>query len=157
MGLRWGYFKWGKARWSNFTNLVTDRTKTDLDNGTPKAFYNYDDLNRVESAVEYIATKLTEQGYFTTVVVKTDWQLGDKPSSLDMKRYLSNVQKCIDTFTSAGYNLPKTMDGIDYIGANNIEKTLADIEQLINNMIAAMRNVGTFYCGDMDGLRGYCL
>lgn len=157
MSLKWGYFKWGLAYWNDSLDLITDRTYSDIINETPKGFYNFTDLNRVESAVEHLAAKLTEHGYFTTVTVKTDWKANDMPSLLDMSRYLSNVQKCIDCFTSAGYELPVTMDGINYIDANNIEKTLTDIEQLINYMIAAMRYVGTFYCGHMDGLRGYCL
>ena len=138
-------------------DLITDRTYDDIQGDTAKGHYNYDDYNRVESAVQYLANLLTQNGYFTTVIVKNNWQLGDVPSSTDMQRYLSNVKECVDNYTSAGYILPITMDGIDYIGANNIEKTLVSIEQLINYMIAAMRYVGTFYAGQMDGLRGCSL
>jgi hypothetical protein len=39
-------------------HLITDRTNDDVQNGTKKGFYNAEDMNRVESAVRYLATRL---------------------------------------------------------------------------------------------------
>lgn len=121
-------------------------------------YYNYSDLNRVEVKTAEVAELLTVQGYVTTVVVKTDWSMTDFPIQTEMNRYLGNVKKCINNFCQMpGITLPDTMDRLDYIGANNIEKTLVGIEKLLEYMLAVMRYSGTFYSGN-EGLRGgYCL
>lgn len=121
-------------------------------------YYNYSDLNRVEAKTAEVAELLTAQGYVTTVVVKTDWKMTDFPTQTEMNRYLGNVKKCINNFCKMpGITLPDTMDRLDYIGANNIEKTLVGIEKLLEYMLAVMRYSGTFYSGN-EGLRGgYCL
>ena len=121
-------------------------------------YYNYSDLNRVEAKTAEVAESLTAQGYVTTVDVKTDWKMTDFPTQTEMNRYLGNVKKCVDNFCQMpGITLPDTMDRLDYIGANNIEKTLVGIEKLLEYMLAVMRYSGTFYSGN-EGLRGgYCL
>lgn len=131
--------------------MVTDRA----DGNT---YYNYSDLNRVEAKTAEVAELLTAQGYVTTVVVKTDWKMTDFPTQTEMNRYLGNVKKCVNNFCKMpGVTLPDTMDRLDYIGANNIEKTLVGIEKLLEYMLAVMRYSGTFYSGN-EGLRGgYCL
>ncbi len=131
--------------------MITNRTSDDT-------YYNYTDLNRVEAKTAEVAALLTANGYFTTVTVKTDWAKGDKPPKAEMIRYLGNVQKCVDNFCAVpGTTLPESMKKLLYTDANNIEKTLVGIEQLLDYMIAAFRYSGTFYAGHMDGLRGYCL
>ena len=137
--------------------LITDRTQNDVTEKTTKGQYNYTDLNRVQAAVKALAETLTAYGYTTTVETKTDYVEGQTLTLEDMDRYIDNVHKCVRQFCSAGYELPKTLDGIDYIGANNIEKTLVGIEKLLEYMLAVMRYSGTFYSGN-EGLRGgYCL
>ena len=131
--------------------MVTDRA----DGNT---YYNYSDLNRVEAKTAEVAELLTAQGYVTTVDVKTDWKMTDFPTQTEMNRYLGNVKKCVNNFCQMpGITLPDTMDRLDYIGANNIEKMLVGIEKLLEYMLAVMRYSGTFYSGN-EGLRGgYCL
>lgn len=131
--------------------MVTDRA----DGNT---YYNYSDLNRVEAKTAEVAELLTAQGYVTTVDVKTDWKMTDFPTQTEMNRYLGNVKKCVNNFCQMpGITLPDTMDRLDYIGANNIEKTLVGIEKLLEYMLAVMLYSGTFYSGN-EGLRGgYCL
>lgn len=131
--------------------MVTDRADSNT-------YYNYSDLNRVEAKTAEVAELLTVQGYVTTVVVKTDWSMTDFPTQTEMNRYLGNVKKCINNFCQMpGITLPDTMDRLDYIGANNIEKTLVGIEKLLEYMLAVMRYSGAFYSGN-EGLRGgYCL
>ena len=132
-------------------SMVTNRT----DGNT---YYNYSDLNRVEAKTAEVAELLTAQGYVTTIDVKTDWKMTDFPTQTEMQRYLGNVKKCVNNFCKMpGVTLPDTMDRLDYIGANNIEKTLVDIEKLLEYMLDVMRYSGTFYSGN-EGLRGgYCL
>lgn len=138
-------------------SLITDRTKVDVEMKTAKGQYNYTDLNRVEAKTAEVAALLTEQGYITTVHTKTDYTEGQTLTLELMERYIDNVHKCVRQFCSAGYELPKTPDGIDYIDANNIELTLEGLEILLDYMQKAFRYAGTFYSGN-EGLRGgYCL
>ena len=135
----------------DFESLITNR----LNDNT---FYNFSDLNRVEAATEALAEILTAAGYFTTVSVKKDWNRKDKPTETEMKRYLENVKLCTRQFGAAtGITLPVSINDLTYIGANNIEKTIAEMNKLINYMTQVLRKSGTFYSGSMDGLRGYCL
>ena len=137
--------------------LITDRTQNDVTQKTLKGQYNYTDLNRVEAAVKDLAEILTAYGYTTTVETKTDYVEGQTLTLEDMDRYIDNVHKCVRQFCSAGYELPKTLDGIDYIGANNIELTLDRLGELVVYMQRAFRYRGTFYSGDYTGVRGYSL
>ena len=140
-------------------NLKPDRTEDDVKKGTAKGFYNFEDLNRVEAATAYIAQLLTNAGYPATVVTKTNWAITDFPSASEMKRYLGNVQKCVNQFCKmpSTPDLPPSMKGLTYIGANTIEQSLLDIEILLGYMTKVLRYSGTFYCGQMDSLRGYTL
>ena len=36
-------------------NLIFDRTQADIDNMTAKAYIDYNDLNRIESAVKWVS------------------------------------------------------------------------------------------------------
>lgn len=142
-------------------NLITDRTYNDVILGTDKGYYNYTDLNRVEEATAELAQLLTAQGYYTTVEPynkSTGWETQDIPTVQQMTRYLNNVKLCVKQFNAAtGIELPESMELLDYIGANNIEKVLLKINELLNYMIEVLRYSGTFYSGSMDSLRGYCL
>lgn len=134
-------------------DLITDRTQEDVNNLTSKGVYSYTDLNRVETATKEIATLLTANGYHVNIEVKTDWTEGETLSHEQMKRYIDNVLKCESQFCSAGYELPNTMDGLNYIIANNIELTLQKLEQLVNYMLSVLSYSGMLYANDY-GLRG---
>lgn len=128
--------------------MITNRSNSNT-------YYNAVDLNRVENKVAEVAALLTSYGYYTTVSIKNNWVKTDYPSKAEMKRYLGNVKKCVNNFCSMPASvLPYTMDKIDYIDANNIEKILVETEKLVDYMLAVMRYSGTFYSGDY-GLRGF--
>lgn len=86
-----------------------------------KGAYNYTDLNRVETAVADLATKLG-----LTLTTKIDWTIWDIPVESDMERYLSNVVTIRDA-CPGNYEFPPIPDSMNYLtyeGANNIEKVL---------------------------------
>jgi len=109
--------------------------------GTLKGSYDYTDLNRVGEAVAYIAARLSTYGYPVSVAPKTDWTVTSIPTPAQLTTYLANVAT-LKAVVSALTSLPSTVSGMSQIDANNIEKLLAEVEQLINNMVAAFR-----YCG----------
>lgn len=122
-----------------------------------KGAYNFTDLNRVEQAVKTLAAALTAAGYpiKVTPVLKgsksedREWQEGDVVRRAQWTTYLDNVQRLRDayyTLTETG-QLPKPEDKLGYVGANNIEKVLADIDLLLDGMKSIYRRAGTFSAG----------
>lgn len=123
-----------------------------------KGAYNFTDLNRVESAVKTLAAALTSAGYPVeiTPVLKgsksedREWQEGDIVRRAQWRTYLDNVQRLRDayyTFAETG-ELPKPEDKLGYVGANTIEKVLADIDLLIDCMKSSYRRCGAFRAGN---------
>lgn len=107
-----------------------------------KGGYNYSDLNRVERAVGEIAHEMG-----LNLTVKTDWKAWDVPTQSDMDRFLGNVQlvrqwgTCFSTTPQA----PENMSKLTYTLANDIEKILFDIDQII----ASIFHLGELYCGEV--------
>lgn len=127
-------------------------------NAGMKGAYNYTDMNRVESAVKTIAAALTSAGYpvEVTPVLKgskaedREWQEGDIVRRAQWTIYLDNVQRLRDAYYTLAETgaLPKPEDKLGYVGANTIEKVLADIDLLIDCMKASYRRCGTFRAGN---------
>ena len=148
--------------------LITDRTQADLtalyaalqaaQNMTPeqrsqylagfKGAYKASDLNRVETAVGFIAALLQaapseletlaatldvawgdiyELPYDPddyTFTTKTDWAIPDLPTVTDMARYLNNVNQIITAISAVYPSLPNSMAGLTVTQANHIEQAL---------------------------------
>lgn len=148
-------------------NLITDRTQADVDrfaelkakgfhNMTDeekaewethlKGAYNFTDMNRVESAVEYVANRLTEAGYVVMPVVKKNWARTDKPTLADLTRYMKNVSDirvALATYETTP-EAPTTEKRLNYQTANAIEQILTDVDDLISKMVSAY-----YYSGDL--------
>ena len=129
--------------------------------GIIRGAYNYTDLNRVETAVAYVADELagaldTLQAYATEIgiswdpvfgvpydpddyedlTVKTDWAETDIPSATQMARYINNIKLIRDAIPdSSNAWIPDTMDGINYETANNIEQLLIDVDLALAALI----------------------
>lgn len=132
-------------------DLIIDRKRSDVVNMTAKGQYGYTDINRVESAVQTLATALSAAGYSVTVATKTNWTGSDKPSRTDMERYRTNIS-AIRAVLPVFLTTPAVPDSMRYLGyqsANNIEQILLDVETLINNMQAALYYAGENYAGEV--------
>ena len=152
--------------------MITDRTQTDVDyallirnkliQGEPltpqeqadymaglRGAYNISDLNRVESKVEELRNRHIANGYPVEAIEIKTWQKGDFLKRTDFEQYLNNL----DILKTAYFIkmdtpvTPKVSDWINYKIANDIEKILVDIENILNNMIASL-----LYCGDTIGV-----
>ncbi|MBU5627699.1 hypothetical protein KQI82_12345 [Oscillibacter sp. MSJ-2] len=131
-------------------NLITDRTRADVFNGTDKGYYNAEDLNRVGSAVEYVAGRFADYGYSVDVSPRKDWSMGDIPREADMVKYLSEVAQ-LRSLVSVLPTTPETpgdMECLSYMEANNIEQILVDVDFLLTNMAAAWYYSGEIYAGE---------
>lgn len=138
-------------------NLVYDRTAQDVETArtqrgttlTPlKGCYNATDLNRVEAAAEAIAAELNSAGYTVTVNPVT-YAETDIIRRSDFAAYLSNVQTLRDAIAvrASTPELPAANAKLDFVGANSIEKILADLDELIGWMKYSQKYCGTFAAG----------
>lgn len=128
--------------------LVTDRTQADVLAKNDKGTYQAADLNRVEKATGEVANELTVLGYPVTITIRTNWKYQDIPDISEMTRYLGNVKKCVTQFHAVpGVSLPTSMDGLNYVGANNIEKVLVGLDELAAALPQYYRRCGAAWCG----------
>ena len=153
-------------------NLITDRTRADVDRyaelqakgwrgmtdeeksewGTSlKGAYNLSDMNRVESAVEYVSNRLTEAGYVVLPIVKKDWNVNDKPTLNDIKRYMKNIAdiRAALTIFSTTPEAPTTEKRLTYQMANDMEQILIDIDDLVSRMASAYFYSNDLYSGEV--------
>lgn len=106
-------------------DLIFDRTNADLLNNTDKAYIDYEDLNRIEKACEYLASL-----FDITLETKT-WVMTDYRTASEMERLRKNIQTLKDVYADS--ELPTLPNVISYKSiseANTIEKLLYDIETL---------------------------
>ena len=126
-------------------DALTEEEKTEWQAGM-KGAYNFEDLNRVESAVVFIAKRLTESGYFVAPEVKLSWNVEDHPTKADMTRYLGNIAllRSMLPLYKTTPKAPTISKNLDYLAANDIEKILSDLDR----QIAAI-NQSWYYAGDV--------
>ncbi len=148
-------------------NLITDRTEQDVERwrllhekgyqamteaekaewrSALKGAYNYVDMNRVESAVDYLASRLTELGYYVAPEVNPVWKVSDHPTKTDMERYFANVAllRSVLPMYSTTPKPPTTQKKLDYLVANDIEQILSDVDRRIQGVKQSW-----FYAGDV--------
>lgn len=92
--------------------------------------YNASDLNRVESWCRYLADELNRVGYNINITTKTDWVQTDMRTASAMERIRKNILKIMQ-----GYHwiskIYATAESFDYIKANNWEKILFEIFNML--------------------------
>lgn len=154
------------------TGLITDRTRADVDRARrlaaigidamsadeaaewysgPLGAYDATDMDRVGEAVRYLADLLTGYGYAVDAVAKQDWTASDAPSESELARYLADVSAVRSALTMQDNTplLPDSMVGMTWIGANNIERVLAAVEDSIRRMEQSWFYFGEVYCGEV--------
>ncbi len=128
--------------------MITDRTLGGVLSQNEKGTYNASDLNRVGTASEELRLIGIDAGYPIVGTFRRDYMEGEIPLAEEMEYYLSQVQKCRNSFFDLGIPLPHTMDGLDYVAANNMEKVFVEIEKSIQQMHKTKRYCGTTVCGE---------
>ena len=149
--------------------LVTDRTQADVERVrelTTKGFagmtaaeqaewltgmkgaYNASDLNRVGTAMNYLAGRLAPLcGMDTGWTAKTDWAVADVITASQAAEYRKQIQDVRNALTyPPGTPAVPEIDRMTYTGANDIERILALCETLIDNIIKAFRYTGAAEC-----------
>lgn len=133
--------------------IGTPSEKAEWDAGL-KGAYNASDLNRVGAALQYLAQWFETHGYSVDVSVKTDWvggELPDVPTMVQLQSYLAQVEK-IRSVVPVFLNTPQVPDDLPaftWQDANAVEKILADVEQLVQNMEQTWIYSGEVECGEV--------
>lgn len=129
--------------------LIYDRTREDVTHRTPKGNYGWEDLNRVERAVESLCEELKKLDIHLLLETKTDWTLpgNDWPVPAQMQRYLGNVQKVAEVL-QLSHSLPQSMEHLDYQNANRIEYALMAAENRVRSVCDAFQFSGECIAGE---------
>lgn len=101
-----------------------------------KGAYNVSDLNRVGTAVEYIAQQFADQGYVVSVNPKKDWVVNAVPNVSQLEEYLQNIDtlRGVITVAESTPETPANMALLNYVKANDIEQILFDVSTLLTNV-----------------------
>lgn len=126
---------------------VFDRTQADIDNRTPKGYYNAADLNRIEQNCGYLA------GLFGVSVITRPWNRTDFPTPSEFERILSNLNTLRDAYF-VYQSTPTTPQNPvnEFHKANDIEQILRDLYTLYENNKRAITYAGEAYSGQMIGV-----
>lgn len=130
-----------------FAGTLTDEEKTVWLAGM-KGAYGAIDMNRVAAAVSTLSGLLNAAGYKNEVSAQ-NFVEGEDSTDEKYSVYLANVQTLRDAIAvrASTPELPAADAKLDYIGANNIEKILADLDELIGWMKYSQKYCGTFAAG----------
>ena len=107
-----------------FGELVTDRG--------PGAYYNAEDINRVGRATNCLAREMMPMGYPVSDELPTEWAMNDVYYDTDaafLLAVLELIKGQIASMKAGGF--PSSMDGLDYNGANEIERSLFTVNDLL--------------------------
>lgn len=149
--------------------LVTDRTQADAERVkelAAKGFaamsaderaewlagmrgaYNAADLNRVGTALNYLAGRLGPIcGKIITWTAKTDWAVTDIATASQAETYRQQIQDIRDALAyPAGTPDAPQLSRLTYAGANDIERILVLCEELIVNVAKSFRHTGAAEC-----------
>ena len=121
---------------------LTDEEWAVLAEPAHRGAYNYTDLNRVNSAMEYLVSRLRGYGYAVKGYERdnTVWTMASIPHLVQMNRYVDNVAAIrralamLPTTPAA----PADMENLTAEEANAIEQILVDCEMVINAMLPVM-------------------
>ena len=116
-----------------------------------KGSYNYTDMNRVESAVEYLEIRFLEKGTKLSLTTKTDWTNTARPTKDDMRRYFRNVA-AIRAAVKVNLGTPAAPTAetlFDYKKANDIEVILRAVDGWLNKVDSCQMYSGDLYLGEV--------
>lgn len=151
---------------SALDNLITDRTDLEVYeanqlNGITYAnmtvaqkavydagrgVYRHTDANRVGEACAEIYAIAQSYSYDIPgyVPLRTDYTAQTRPTPAEMTQYLATVNAIKMAF-SASQALPQTMRFITYDDANNIEKLLAEVNDIMERMLSVFVRSGVYH------------
>lgn len=105
-------------------------------------------LNRIEEKTAELHQRLHDEGYYSPQIIVKSWSYTDIFDAENFDRILSNI----DTLRQSYYVYAGTPDTprpvYHFENINSIEKILADVEELITDMISNYPECGDIECGE---------
>lgn len=150
-----------------FQNMTNEEKQSFLSG--LKGAYNYTDVNRVESAVEYLAERLVKtpeelrefsensgvywyENFFDVeyspedykgIEAKNDWKLNDEFTEEERQKYLQKILYVLGALDAVPSEFPQTLKGLTHSGANTIEKSLVDFDNSLKGLQKAKETLIT--------------
>jgi len=121
-----------------WTEAITDRSRLDIMEGSPKAYLHDGDLNRIENNLAYLSERLSLLGYSIQIVAPKNWSRSDIPRVADIGRICDRIAAITQAYYAPdGYiGISDIRDkALDYRDINSIEKNLSGIKDLIDRML----------------------
>lgn len=131
-------------------SLMTPEQITEYLNGL-KGAYNANDLNRVETAIEYLIERLKTVGHYLELSTKTVWEISEYVTKSDSERYLGNVaiiKSCFAT-PSDMPEVPTDLDKLTFQEANDIEQIILMVDTIITQISKAWLYSGDVFSGEV--------
>ena len=145
------YERWRTLRDKGWENMTTEEREEW--SGDMKGAYNASDINRVSEVLNYLRDRLKAAGYLggNEFNLRTNWAVGEIPTLTQFNAYLGAVATVRDAVTQFPETpaAPEIAGGLDFVMANNIERILLDVENVINKMLAARYYLNELFSGEI--------
>lgn len=129
--------------------LIFDRTLQDVTLRTQKGLYNVEDIQRINSYIQYISDELNLN------LVVSNVSLGERLTKNKMQSIIDNINKIREVWyvTNDTPSTPLAMSW-NYQKANNIEKILQALYDFVESVKIDKIYSGTFRAGKQIKFRG---
>lgn len=135
-----------KKLWSDFT----EQEKADFNAGL-KGSYKASDLNRVGTALITVRDRLRTHGIDVPADVREDYAADEVLDKAVMDAYIVSANAVHDAVENSAPQPPAEIDGLDWEGANNIERAIIAVDDVLESReIGWIYADAELYAGDME-------
>ena len=135
-----------KKLWSDFT----EQEKADFNAGM-KGAYKASDLNRVGTALMTVRDRLRTHGIDVPADVREDYAADEVLDKAVMNAYIVSANAVHDAVENSAPQPPAEIDGLDWEGANNIERAIIAVDDVLESReIGWIYADAELYAGDME-------
>lgn len=122
-------------------SLITNR-----DRG---AYYNASDINRISAVINCLSGEMLTMGYAAAANLADDWTMDDIFYNSNAKQIMDALKRLKSQLASNKFSfiVPNNMNGLNYVQANEIEKMLALVSELIEAIQSAYLQCGVEQAG----------
>ena len=151
----------GETYVDNGAVVLQNNARTSVENNTLvlelgvvydlKGCLNLSDFTRIEDDIAYLSNLLV--GYHFPIAINSkEWTTAGLPTANDMKRIGNNIRSLFNGFyTPSGASpIPEVM--LSYQDINALEYNLHLLKQLVDAMLSAFIQSGTYKCGATNRL-----
>lgn len=143
--------RWRTLRDKGYENMTTEECEEWA--GDMKGAYNASDLNRVGAVLNTLRDRLKDAGYLggNEFVMRTNWEKGEIPTAAAFSAYIgavATVRGAVTQFPETP-KTPEDTGGLDFEGANAIEKICYEVYKVLRLIKNARYFVNELYSGEV--------